>query len=740
MFYVLNNFSSMSVEPIDAPWDFAAGHPDPTLSKEAYKEWLYDPLTKNSLVSAFEGTSPVIKIMEDNPVVKMHGLIVDYDNRTSTTDKFTELAQKPICEWIPSYGSLSHRKGARLYWEFERPIPIMPGIYAQKFLERLFKELRIGQWLPGCDLGATANVGQYYSFGTEFTKIGGPKIKHAVLAHWAWDAMQSTALWSEAKQYTIPIEDVAAAVAERFPGKWKGQFTVGSRGVRFWDPSADNPTGAQVRADGCTCYTGDRAFMSWRDIFGSEFVANYAAEKNEVLLEHTFFEESSERFVYRIPHPKKPGEWKYIFAKKDDFSQYLRTQNFNGTKSKDCASSEIDRIQISIKHLKEVNYAKPLVHFPLEMFTWRNGKTYLNTGAPEPIKPAPQMAQQMQWTDGDQYFPLVKAFFDVLFADKHGVDHYLQLPKLFAWTKYFYECGLYRNPNRGHVLILAGPPGKGKGFFQEGILGDLMGGSENGTPFLVDDNKWTENIASCPVLNVADSKATEDYKTAASFSNNLKKIVANACIRHSKKFGSEGDIPWNGRIVVTCNTDAESLSILPNMEISNRDKVSMFKASDVKLKFPSFRECQLQLKKELPYFARFLLDWKIPDDMVTDETRFGVANFLHPDLFEASVEQGQSGVAAQMVHSFIAADAAASGHQRDRWSGTSSELYEAISMMNQQFSREFRSVKGFQTVLGHLRNHSILRVESTKRSPGHPATWTIHHPPKSVPPTPGAGD
>ena len=174
--------------------------------------------------------------------------------------------------------------------------------------------------------------------------------------------------------------------------------------------------------------------------------------------------------------------------------------------------------------------------------------------------------------------------------------------------------------------------------------------------------------------------------------------------------------------------DAESLSIQPNMEISNRDKVSMFKASDVKLKFPSFRECQNRLKVELPYFARFLLDWKIPEDMVTDETRFGIANFLHPDLFDASVDQGQSGVAAQMVHSFIVADAVAAGGQRNSWKGTSSELYAVISQMNPQFSKEFRTIKGFQTVLGHLKNHSVLRVDSVKRASGHPTTWTIWHP------------
>jgi len=45
-----------------------------------------------------------------------------------------------------------------------------------------------------------------------------------------------------------------------------------------------------------------------------------------------------------------------------------------------------------------------------------------------------------------------------------------------------------------------------------------------------------------------------------------------------EKFKSSGEVPWFGRIIVTCNLDAESLRILPDMDLNTNDKISLFKA------------------------------------------------------------------------------------------------------------------------------------------------------------------
>jgi len=726
VFFKLNNLASMSVDQIDAPWELEVEGP-PEGTKEEYKAWALNPITKHAFVSAVEGLSPVIRIGKDNPPVKMHGLIVDYDNRAVTADRLRELSDHPPCEWLPAYGSVSFRRGAKLYWLFEKPIPVSPGVQVKKFLERLFKELRLNQWLAGYDAGATANIGQYYDIGKEFVAIGGAPIKHAVLAHWAWEATRDAVLWTDSKRYDIPIDEVAREMQERFPGRWPGRFVEGARGVRFWDPAADNPTGAQVRRDGMTCYTGDRAFMSWADIFGSAFVSRFAATKTSELLDNTYYD--GKRYYAKVPD-EEGGH--YVAWDKADFSQYLKVKGFDPARGKGKTCSELDEAEIAIKSQRLVDYAKKLVHFPRGLVQWR-GKKYLNIGAPEPIKPAPQKDTKMSWSDGEQYFPYIKSFMDVFFTDDKGEDDLNQRAFLFAWLKRFYEGGLTLTPTQGQVVIIAGHPNKGKSFFCEGIVGGLMGGCEEGTSYLVDNVRWTEDVAESPVMYVGDSRAAEDHRASTAFSNQLKRIVANATLRSAQKFTKETDVPWYGRIMISCNLDAESLNILPNLEISNRDKVLMFKTSSVQFPFPERRKSEELLKKELPFFARFLLDWDLPECVKSQMTRFGIEKFQHPELMEAASTQGSTGVLLDYLLSFLKADAAAAGHQRKCWIGTSAELYKVLAESDQQFGKELRTVRSFQTCLGQLKNRGVLRIDEEK-PPRHGSNaakvkkWVIWHP------------
>jgi hypothetical protein len=720
MFFVLKNLASMSTERVEAPWDLQLS-PPAGMSKEEHVAWAVNPATKHAFVSSVEGMSSIVRIGPNNPPVKMHGLVIDYDTFSVTTDRLRDLAVTPPCEFLPAYGSLSNRKGAKLYWTFERPIPISSGVQATRFLSRLFKELKLNKWLPGFDAGASANLSQYYDVGKEFVNIGGTPIKHDVLAYWAWEATRDAVLWTDHARYKIPLDAVEAEVNERFPGRWKGRFVEGARGVRFWDASADNPTGAQVRADGVTCYTGDRAFMSWYDIFGLEFVSRFAAAKMSTILESTYFD--GQKFYVKL---SEELGGRYVSWGKDDFSQYLRTKKFNPSKVKGATCSEVDEVEQAIKQQREVDYAKRLVHYPKGLVLWR-GRRFLNMGAPEPIRPADPLPQPLSWSDGDKFFPLIKGFADCLFMDEEGKDEFNQRTYVFAWLKRFYEGGLALRPSQGQVVIIAGPPDKGKSFFCEGIVGGLMGGCEDGVDHLVDNGHWTANIAESPVIYVGDSRAAEDYKTATAFSNQLKKIVANATMRSAQKFGKEGDVPWYGRIMISCNLDSESLNILPNMELSNQDKILLFKASDTKFKFPPRSQCEAALEAELPYFARFLLDWHPPDSVLSESHRFGVRKFHHHELFAVATSQGSSGVLADFLQSFIKADAKVSGDKRKSWRGTSPELYAAMAEFNQQFSKEFRTVRAFQTSLGHVKSSNFLKIDCLRERKQSP-TWVIHHP------------
>lgn len=722
MFYVLQNLSSMSVSPVQEPWALGTEVPSTLASKEEYKRWSLDPATRHAFASAFEGLAPAVRIGKDNPPVRMHGLIVDYDSRSVTADRIRELAARPPCEFVPAYGSVSYSGGGRLYWLFEKPLPVSQGTYLKKFMERLLKDLCVVKWLPGADAGATANPGQYYEIGKEFVPLGGRPIPHGVLSFMAWEAMRDTPLWAEAKDFEIPMDAIAAEVEERFPGRWRGAFEIGARGVRFWDPAADNPTGAQVRADGVTCYTGDKAFMSWKDIFGYPFVAKYGSSKSKIIVDNTYFD--GQKYFLRLSDEESGGfaEWN-----KDDFAKFLRHKGFSSTRKKGETSSEVDDAEVSIQIHRKVDYAKRLIHYRKGLLVW-HGKKFLNMGAPTPMQPAPQMDRPMEWSDGTKYFPLIKAFSDILFADKDGKDEYNQLVHSFAWLKRFYKSGLDCRPTRGQVVFIAGPVGKGKSLFCEGIVGGLMGGCEEGTDHFVDGGHWTDNIAQAPVVYVGDALAVVAKRTRDAFSNLLKKYAANASMRSSQKFSKEADVPWYGRIMISLNMDAESLEILPNMDISNRDKISLFKTSDAKFPFPPEDEIEEILKKELPFFGRFLLDWTPPPNVMSSEHRFGVEPFHHPELYDEAAQRGGSGILNEFLLNFLAADKLANGTKRNYWRGTLVDLYSNMVQMNPQVASEFRSIKTFQTYLAHVKNRGLIRMDKTLRKHGGLRTWMIYYP------------
>lgn len=68
-----------------------------------------------------------------------------------------------------------------------------------------------------------------------------------------------------------------------------------------------------------------------------------------------------------------------------------------------------------------------------------------------------------------------------------------------------------------------------------------------------------------------------------------------------------------GRVVMSLNMDPNSLSVIPSLDSSNRDKLIALRLKrKSSIKFPSNAEVERTIAKELPHFARWLLDWEVP--------------------------------------------------------------------------------------------------------------------------------
>lgn len=679
MFYSIPNLRSSAAVELPAPWDYKPTCQPPYGDKVKLIAWSQDFATQHAFISTYEAMSQGVRVTTvDNPPFKLHGFIVDYDGK-SPEGILEFLKTKPACEFLPNYLVETASGNNRLIWIFERPLLLASLKQIKEFLKTANKHLKLPKWLPGLDTEAFGSPDRYYEIGKAWHPVfPEARIPAGIIELWLLKASASLKFDEKQFDYKIPIEALAKELEARFPGRWSGRFDLGARGLRFWDATADNETAAIVREDGMICFTGDQGFVSWKQIFGAPFVEQFEADYVSGIVNESAYAGNS--FWH-----EDSGVWREW--NKDDFAQELRVRGYEGRKKQGQTASEIDMIENAIKKNRWVSRALPYMFMDTGIINVR-GERYLNISRVAPIAPAPPLTDgPMTFSKGREHFKLIYTLLRTMFLEIASEED-RQLTAFLAWTKYFYVHALNKDPAPGHTIVIAGPPGKGKTLLSKEILGGLMGGECDASSHFVDGDPWTERLCNSPIARVDDSLAITDPRGLLKFSNRLKKYTANAEMMYNQKFKQTGSIPWFGRAVVTCNLDSESLRILPDMDLSTRDKISLFKASDHIMKFDDWKTTGETIRRELPAFARFLYDWTIPSEWIADERRFGVRPFHHPDLFDESRQQGL-GVILELLHMFM--ESWRGAHPtKEFWEGTATTLCQDLATINPSGMRDLK--------------------------------------------------
>lgn len=602
--------------------------------KAAYRAYITNAKTQDCLFSGIRGLVPNARVSRENAPALLIAVVADYDKVMTPEERAKKTAKLSV---KPSFVAESYSGGTHAVWVLAKPIPLMPNAEMVRALQKVIvRELRLANAYGVLDLKAFNNPAQYYHAGWNWQVVDPNPVPEETTMLWFEEAMKKSDFRHQGTN--IPLERVREEMEKRFPGRWSGDFVIGARGVRFWDSMADCPTAAVVCENGMVCFTGGFPFRSWEDIFGHEFIARFQADTIGKALSECYFINNS--FYVRTDYPGEDGALTPAW-------QSLNRQNYEtlaaeryGLSNKpqeDGSQSPVKEVVAKIIRHRSLPAACPFI-YRKETIIHVQDEPRLNTSFLRVHEP--DLSKGKSWGDG---FPFVAAFMERIFPDVIQRDRFMA-----AWA-YTYRNAYHGTPRNGHTIFIAGAVGGGKNFLSECLYGESMGGSADASEYVLGQTRFNDHLMSIGVWTCNDTVTRGDPRERATFAKALKKMSANYQHMCEGKFKKAAGIFWSGRIIVTLNTDPDSLQLLPDVELSNRDKISLFKTSDEPMRDTN---AVAKAKAEMGALCAFLLNWEIPEHCVGD-TRWGVRNYLHPELLAEAANSGSSASFREILSLFV---------------------------------------------------------------------------------------
>lgn len=703
----LRNLCSSEVFDDQAPWEFTDLAKVPSeciIDKAARDRWVNTPTTNFHVYSLFEGVQKNLRLRGDkvgednNPPFSMSGLAVDYD--APLTGEHVKNALKLMGEHWPTWYEKTLSGNARLLWLFEEPIRLPSLSFTRYMLEKIGGLIPIDK-LPGLDKPALLNPTRYFTNGCIWTKLSDHKIPGPLLQGFVMRLAEKFNWRSREFGKVISLVAVEAECRKRYPrfNEWPGELTLGAQGPTFWIDGSESPKSAIVRDTGIHTFSAHatKAFYSWAEIVGAEFVQN--AELNAMGEAVAGIVYDGKNFVF------KDSAGKFIFETKDNLRMILATEHgLRATKMKGEESTEVDRALSHCILRQRVDGATSCAFYPHGIFNY-NGKRILNTHQIEAMRPFPETGP---WGPEGK-FPFLSQFFDTFFHPVHP-----QKERFLAWFQHFYRACLNREPRSGHGLFVCGPVGVGKTFLNRGIIGRSVGGFALAHKYLTGNQDFNSELFDSAFWVIDDGSISTNESLHRLYSENIKNAVANRDHQVNEKYRKAVTTPWQGRIGTTCNDDPESIRQIPNLDISIREKLMIFRAAkEATVKFFEQSEMEKLLDRELPFFLRWLLDWQpVAHCFEGSEVRFGIASYCEPSLSRISNQSSSANAFAELLQKWLIGFFTEEHPSATLWQGTATDLRVAMSS-NEIFADMLRPYRPerFGQMLVQLQLKRIFEIE-----------------------------
>ena len=690
------------------PWeDDAPTLPARINTKSKFEKWATNPNTKHVFFSGYEGVSNLTRISKNNPPHAMWALVIDYDVPCDKADLLKAVAKFEKAGFtIPNAMCLTKSGCARTVYVLEKPFELLSPRFTDQTLKKLKKKLRIESFLPGLDKNAYENPALYFEIGKNWLvdSANPPALSHKFMGKVLAEAARGSSLRDMGPQFVeIPLDIVKKEVQERFPGRWDGDFKLNSRGPRFWDPDAD-ASSALVVSGGMVCFTGDKPFMTWAQIFGPRFVEGFLEDKIGGAINDIYFDGKS----YWSKNPIT--ELWESYGKEDMGLRLEVNQSLSASAESGCAS-EVKQAIVQIQNVHRIQGAVPFIYIPKSII-FRNGKRFLNTSTAAVMLPE----------DGGPYFedsfPWFANYFNLLLSEEQRIV-------LLAWLQHFYVNALNGTPRKGHSMFLAGDTNQGKSLFTQLVASIMFGGHVDASSYLKGETTFNKQLFESGLWTIDDTSPASDMKQQAVYSALLKKITADQTFEYMAKYQDATMVEWVGRLIVTCNLDPESIRVIPNLDISNLDKIIALRIATVDPALKNFKppaELRSILQRELPFFLNFLQHWTRPESLGQD-VRYGFKSYIHESIKTVAHESSDLTSFEELLTLFYR-EYFDMNKKKNEWVGNSTELQ--VQML------EDDALKNIVTKLSSVQiGRQLNKLQNTgfpvrRKKDGAGRAWIVH--------------
>lgn len=609
--FAIKNLASQSCTTT-LPWEFDK-------AQEYDKEDWNDPQLEHCFFSGISGGIPAQRVSKSNPATQLHAVVADYDANYAGENLKATVIKRCKTEWSPNWVCRTRSGGVRAVWLLETPLPITTST-AKRLMQRVVKRLKPDALFSGFDREAFYDVHKYYEVGREWVQLHDVAIDASTMGQWLVEATQNED-WSK-QGIEIPPDDLADRVQELYPGKWPGVFDIGMRGPRFWDDTADNDTAAIVRETGMQCFTGAQSFVPWKQLLGSKWVNRFESDRVSSAVSDIFFDG---QFYWAL------GSNGWRCMNRTDIGSHLKVKCGLSSRPDSNGISAVERAIVTVQDLQQVDSVVKSPATPPGVL-YRNGERILNTLERYCIAPE------------EGSFKYIDSYLNSLLENEEQLLH------LLAWMQYAYKSGLDLDMQPGQTLFLVGKTNTGKTLFSTVLLAGLLGSSMDAADFLTGRDDWSGPLLEHAVWTVDDVTALASSASSRHWNSMLKKMVANRSFTVKEKYRRDVSTVWNGRVVVTLNDDAQSLGVLPDLDISNQDKVMVLRCHEERQEFPT--DAAKQIRAELPAFAHWLKNWTPPAHVISGG-RYHVHGFLAPELEEEARQNSSSHAIFELLITYM---------------------------------------------------------------------------------------